>query len=738
MQLSGKYQIANCDMQKIIDDFDLLETTRRIVLYESGITDSDNWRFEHNNFQEYLAAKKLAQCSWAQMQQILFLPNKKLKPKWHNALSFLINQLDSKSEQHKQLVEWLIENDRIAFIKLEVIHLDQTIRNQVFYSVYSYYKEKEIVFYAEFSAQELAKFCNLENNQELINFLLGELKPEMNIHNLYNIVELFGAIKPSDRKDIDRIALALSGYLKEEEYNKYNINSSILEIYINWGWQNEVFFNEAINEDTLIKDGSTRSNLLLYLQKNQTSLLTANLIIRCLKIRQNDTINTSMYYLKEAISALSNLEIITLLDELTPGNENYQSNKQERDFIDVVKAIEVRASLLYPKCKEILPAINKFVLATLDHVFRAEPAWAIWPFYEKHSLVFPLFKEAFLSEKQETDAKPLYYRFKLSGFLADFECLDWVLDEYKQGNFTENDIRNFWISISHYNNGNGYQRLTEIMNEISNGTFFPNNPDVYNETNKKVDELYAQAILDKEIYISYIERAFVFYSKDEISWKEFWDREDEKNHIGDVEFHTNRRCLRDFMDKDKTTTKQEVLNSLQTESYWEGLQLEEHYELSKNGKLQKENVDWVINWCKEHEIEIDVKNAIREERNGHININRWTVYYIQFCLDTDYFSQSKQVLLDLTSCLSHFADGPRKSEKTGNDLTLYEYLQTHLSNVEINERVIQNIEEGIESDMVLNEHLKIIENENLVDAVDSLPLYILESRWRKWTSVVLI
>jgi hypothetical protein len=733
MQLAGKYQIANCDIQKIIDDSDLLETTRRIVLYESGITDSDNWRFEHNNFQEYLAAKILAQCSWAQMQQVLFLPNKKLKPKWYNALSFLINQLDPKSQQHKQLVEWLIENDRVAFIKLEVIHLDQTIRNQVFYSVYNYYKEKEIVFYAEFSAQELAKFCDLENNQELIDFLLDGLRSEMNIQNLYNIVELFGAIKPSDRKDIDRIALALSGYLKEEKYNKYNINSSILEAYIKWEWSNEEVLRETILGNVLIKDGSTRSNLIYYHLAVHSQFMTAEFILRCLKIRQNDTVHTfDIFSIKEAISSLSELEIINLLEELTLRDENDQSRKQKGDFISVVKSIEERASNLYPAYKEILSAVNKFVLATLEHIFRAEPAWAVRPFYEKYNLVFPLFKESFLNEKQQTEAKPFYYRFKLSGFLANFECLDWVLNEYRKGNLADDDIRKFRISMDHYNNGDGYQFLTKKMNEITDGTFFPFLPD-YSEAYKKVEELFANAILDKNLFLSYIEKAFTFYSKDEISWKEFYDREDAEEHIGDVDFQICHRCLRNFMVNNKTTSKQEVLNYLGTESYWAGLQLEEHYEISKNGKLQKENIDWIINWCKGHEIEIDFKYALTEDENGYISFSRWAVYYIHFCLVTDYFSESKQVLLDLTSCLSHFSDGPRKSEKTGNNLTLYEYLQAHLLNDEINDRVIQNIKEGIETDLVLNEHLKIIENENLVDAVDSLPLYILDSRWKKWT-----
>lgn len=725
MQLAGKYQIENNDIQEIIDDPDLLDTTRRIVLYESGITDAAHWRFEHNNFQEYLAAKKLSKCSWEQMQSIPFLPNKKLKPKWYNTISFLINQLDPASDLYKKLIEWLSENDRVAFIKLEIVHLDLAIRNQVFYFIYKEYKEKEIVFYTEFSAKELASFCDLENNQELIDFLLAELMPDMNIQNLYNVVELFEAIKPNDQKDIERIAIALSGYLKKEEYNKYNINSSILETYIKWEWKNEVVFNEIINNDTLINEGITRSTLLHYLKEVQSPLLTADLILRCLKIRQNDTVHTSdMYSIKEAISALSELEIITLLDKLTLRNENDQSRKQKRDFINVVKAIEERASVLYPTYNEILSAVNQFVMATLEFVYRAEPAWAMKPFYEKHSLVFPLFKDAFPSEKQQTDANPIYYRFKFSGFLADYECLDWVLNEYQKGNIPDEDIIKFRNSMNRYSNGVGYQSLTKKMNEITDGLFFPDRPDIYTETYTKTEELYAQAILDRNLFISHIEKAFAFYSKEEISWKEYWDREDEEEHISDIEYHINRRCLRDFMDNDKTTTLNEVLTSLGTDKDWESLQLKEHYELSKDEKLQEKNKQWIRNWCEKHESEIDFKNALQDNEEGGITYAYWAIYYIQFCIDTGYYSRSKQVLLDLISCFSGFV--------VDKENALYEYLQLHLTNEEINARIVQNLKNGVSAEIVLREYLTIIQNENLLNAKEYLPQYVLDKKYKKW------
>jgi hypothetical protein len=729
MQLAGKYQIENCDIQEIIDDPDLLETSRRIVLYEPGITDLENWRFEHNNFQEYLAAKKLSKCSWEQMQSLLFLPNKKLKPKWNNTISFLINQLDQKREQHQQLVEWLIENDQVAFVKLDVVHLDQVIRNQVFYSIYNFYRKKEIVFHAEFSADDLARFCDLENNPELIEFLLSELKPEMVIQNLRNIVELFLSIKPTHF--IERIATALSRYLVKEEYAKYSIHASILEIYTNWNWNNDPVLKSTVADDLLIQDGTTRSKLIDYHLAVQSPYISADFILRCFKNQKNDLVHTFyIYAVTEIISQLPVLEIKHLLDGLIILNENNQIS--DGDFIDVIQAIEKRATILYSGHNEILPIVNKFVLTTLEHVYPPNQAWAIKPFYEKNNLVLSLFSESFSSEQKRIDQTG-YSKFEFSGYLANEECIRWIINEYQQNKISENDIRYLSSSMGYYRNGIGYQLLTEKMNAITNGTFFPNTPDIYTDIYNKTEELYAKAILSKEMYIEYIEKAFDYFGKDELTKKDFWNKEDRKNYLYDVDFHICHRCLNAFMDNDTIVSKQEVINYIYDDQNWSALQLHEHYKLSRHCKLQLDNIEWISNWCKEHELKIDFENALTDNENGGIPNTYWAVCYIQFCLGTGYYSEHTSVLKDLVWCLSQIEIGPSPDGGTIKNFKLYDYLKIYLPNEEINEQIVKNLESGAVAKDVLQEYRSIVDKEKIVKAAAFLPPYILNEKLDKWT-----
>lgn len=732
MQLAGKYQIENCDIQEIIDDPDLLETSRRIVLYEPGITDLENWRFEHNNFQEYLAAKKLSKCSWEQMQSLLFLPNKKLKPKWNNTISFLINQLDKKSEQHQQLVEWLIENDQVAFVKLDVVHLDQAIRNQVFYSIYNFYKKKEIVFHAEFSADDLARFCNLENKSELIEFLLSELKPEMNIQNLRNIVELFLSIKPTHF--IERIATALTGYLAKEEYTKYNIHASILGIYTNWNWNKDTLLKSTVADDLLIQDGTTRSKLIWYHLAVRSPYISADFILRCLKIRPNDRVHTfDISAIKEAISALEAKELMGLLEGLTLRDENDQSRKQKGNFIEVVKAIEERATILCSTNTEIVQAVYEFVSATLKYVFRAEPAWAIRPFFEKNDLVFSHFKTAFEFERCKSDEKPPYLRFKLSAFFFSNECSSWIQNEFDKGKISKSEIFEFRASLTYHSNIKGVNILIQIMNEITEGKLFPLEPDPYTETRLEVDALFAKAILNKELYIQYIEKAYSYFEQEEITWEEYCFREYQTENLCNIDFQLAIRCMLHLMDHNKATAKHDVLFFIEKNNNWETLQLQEHYELLTNQKLLPGNIEWIKNWCKQNELKIDFKNALMDNEDGGMHYTYWAVYYIQFCLGTDYYSEHKSVLKDLVWCLSEIEVGPSRDGGIIKNFKLYDYLKVHLLIEEINKQIVTNLESGEIAKMVLQEYINIAAKEKIVKAAAFLPLYILKEKLDKWT-----
>jgi hypothetical protein len=196
MQFAEKISVSNKDFQKMAET-KLRKFMPRLVL----VNNNDLWKFEHSLIRDYLAAKSLSDYNWEIIKQIILNhESERVKPQWNNSYFFLKKLAIQKSNSVlvEQLNNLAIKIDYVKLLKSSDIQLSIEEKNEIFYSIYKDYREKEIVFYAEFSAQELANFCQLEENQELIDFLLSELKSEMNIQNLYNIVELFEAIKPKN------------------------------------------------------------------------------------------------------------------------------------------------------------------------------------------------------------------------------------------------------------------------------------------------------------------------------------------------------------------------------------------------------------------------------------------------------------------------------------------------------------------------------------------------------------
>ena len=96
----------------------LFTLEERALINYSGVfsqNSSFEWRFEHNNFREFLAAEYLKQLDdIEEIKRIVSLSNGKIKESWVNTLSFLAT-LDTGDS----LRDWLYICDPEMIVKLE-------------------------------------------------------------------------------------------------------------------------------------------------------------------------------------------------------------------------------------------------------------------------------------------------------------------------------------------------------------------------------------------------------------------------------------------------------------------------------------------------------------------------------------------------------------------------------------------------------------------------------------------
>ncbi|MBW3022263.1 hypothetical protein KY328_05035, partial [Candidatus Woesearchaeota archaeon] len=93
MEVLGRNYISNDEYRQIIEDQSLRELIEHCSVWKKDDSDQLKWQFEHNNFQEYLAARILSTEPLTTLKEFMFFaPNyRKLIPSWSNTLSFLIS-----------------------------------------------------------------------------------------------------------------------------------------------------------------------------------------------------------------------------------------------------------------------------------------------------------------------------------------------------------------------------------------------------------------------------------------------------------------------------------------------------------------------------------------------------------------------------------------------------------------------------------------------------------------------
>lgn len=213
MECRGENVISKTDLERLIEN----PNEREVLLAKSSLIEfeKESWRFAHNNFQEYLAAKVLSRAKHFKdiRQAIGVKPNyERLKWSWTNSLSFLLGLWKDENPLKKRLIDWLSASDIEAFVKIGSFERDKIspdMRDYVFHLAFESCKKDDlIVGYRHYKSWELAELGEGANS---IRYLFEELKSAKTPTVRNNALLLFGQIKafkvPDDIKNILRETL---------------------------------------------------------------------------------------------------------------------------------------------------------------------------------------------------------------------------------------------------------------------------------------------------------------------------------------------------------------------------------------------------------------------------------------------------------------------------------------------------------------------------------------------------
>ena len=187
METLGRNYSSEDEIDKILPDVGEKELLNHVGIINNRL---GKWEFEHNIFQEYLAAKLLSNYNLDIIKKFISFPpeHNKIIPSWVNTLSFL-----SSLYKNDDLVNWLLESQPELLVKFEKDRIIKELRIKITKEIFNYYKSRKIwIDWNKFNLKELGKFSS---DDESIDFLIEEVKKDQHYIIKSNSIELLGFVE---------------------------------------------------------------------------------------------------------------------------------------------------------------------------------------------------------------------------------------------------------------------------------------------------------------------------------------------------------------------------------------------------------------------------------------------------------------------------------------------------------------------------------------------------------------
>ncbi|WP_027338611.1 hypothetical protein [Halonatronum saccharophilum] len=428
-----------------------------------------------------------------------------------------------------------------------------------------------------------------------------------------------------------------------------------------------------------------------YLDKNIKVFLEG---IANIKDKRNDS--NSSILINEGMNLRKGIEKVETVEGLIKILDYFINNP--RDIVetyieDHLKSIAKNCVNAYSNNLSIFNKIlNLFVTLVIN--YSNNEAKQLIVFFEETRTKFKAFKDVF---EQRTDD---ISHFNALALLVEKDFFDYFVTKYKEGAIAKNEVWFFQNSLD----VGLYKDFNNFINEQTDDSFkiksARNNEKKREERMKKDIKL----LFDKDKFIAEIRKIFDISGKDVLNSDYIWGiyHENYKNSyiLKNLVIESSKIVGEEGISLEKAIKK---INSLNWDSYC----IRQVYDYLSKGTslpLTDEQEDYIKNWCYSNINKINFKTALNQ--NGKYSFNENAIY-LWFFLRKFNLQYSKNILLDMLSFDCY----------EGNGFLGIEYLEEYLDNEDISERVLDNLKNGIDADIVLRNHIDFCERYSIKEVI---------------------
>lgn len=689
MEMMGTNFLSDLTLQSLFSTPQEFENCKYLPAFKRD-DDKEQWMFEHNNIQEFLAARTLERQSFSELTSIVgqdLSGQVKIKPTWVNTLSFLVAIGDEKIVM--PLLDWIVANDPEILVRFDAGRLSDENRISVFKRIFSDYNDKGIwVLSNNFSDEELANFGHFPQILDyLLTFIEDKSQPRIAKLNALHILDNF------DLRGYDssaaRIKAALVKLLEAFDTNTpadfYGIQSvlgalSRMEIY------DEELTDWIVNRFSKRLNQHIRSGLYKYLHNSPYADKYVNIFLDGLQISQiegavkdRESVNLmdESFHLKLGLEKIKQPSALLLLMQRF-GEKNRQHALFSSDYKEILEEVVKNLVDVYETTPQLYDSVLLFYNELVDQ-YNHEITKLLLPFFEKTVTKTRALLDCWYNDVDNN----AYHTAELCELLIDGETIKHLIDSFSKQPDPAKHINKLddLLDWNRYNITD-LQTFKQLVKDIAKKygvELIPRPvPKDYNELQRKKLQPSFDLFFRPRDLIEAVRDIFTGEKKDDIISDDLYGLRGEiYRNPEDSYVLSALELLRDLSFRGVTVTMPMVESWANKESLYLEYRINKVYDYLKSNNssyihVSEEQKDIIKKWCSE----VDLPNEI-----------------LWFFLTHFGPLLSQEKLLDLTAYYNYTA------QPQALDPGIIDELESYLPKEVIKARVIRNLEAGLPETM---------------------------------------
>lgn len=683
MEFLGRNYLSDAEFVDVIaSDAD------RTMLEKSSlvIPAKGRWSFEHNNIQEYYAARALSPLGVDQIKtMVAFYPDfKKIKPSWVNTLSFLISI--AADEKREQLLNWIIENEPETIIRFEADRIDPKIRFRVFSAIFRDFQDNGLAIRSnKFTEAELGHFGDTPESLAILKEAITRIGNNVNNKiTAIRLLEFFKLGSDDEKQDVKNLIL---DFIYQNE-DKAEAVYSAVHVLVRCKLADQETVEQLVDRYRDREEPYYRATLYTLITKTDNVDQYVSVFIEGITLigkrspdLQKNTLWNETAQLKRGLEALKEPDAInTALGFFAePYDERYRLYSDKKDILD---SLIRQAIHLYPDAQGLYDCVFLLFInygRTLERDILAQ----IRSFFEQTGTLVKAVKTVF----EMADLTKFQKHHSLS-MLLNADSIEFIISEVNAGHIPIEDVQNFAEEAFYHTRNTAYAKaVSEFKEQLINKfqlSFNDSLIEARQAKHRQNEQDSFNLLFDENAMKAETERFWLAFGKDHGTWAEIWDFSYSAENNQDHNFPQSVITFISELTRNRNqVSKSDVEAFMQNTERFEIERVDSIYNSIRNSgmKVNNEQRTFLENWSNRIADRIDIKKSISAD--GEFNKLSLIIWYY---IKTLQIKLPADKLLDFTL----FYDFSQGSIQDWSSPIL-----EHVAEPELNARIIENLKSGI-------------------------------------------